>query len=317
MKTCEEMTNDVLARVHAYEAEQQQKHAKMKRIAVSAIPVCAAAAVGFGLWQGGIRPQEPQRSSTAENSQPEMTDESAAAATEVQSAGQTEETVNTERTAQTTETQSASQTKQTESGNEANPPAVTVKTNQNSSAVQNTETTSAQNGSEKAPSNGERIVFSPDNGSEIPDSSIIQTITTYPLSGDFDYPPAEYGKVVVTVPVSRAMAEYGDTVTYSVRVDVFSGNGTKQVVSRGALYAEAERLAKLGYTAALEGVSSDWGKTFDYNLSVLFASKKQVESFPASEQYGYFLRLYASDSDGSCIEAYNPPAVFYGDIQNE
>ena len=59
MKTYEEMTENVMSRVHAYEAAQKQKRAKITKIAAASLPVCAAAAVGIGLWSGG-KPEQPQ-----------------------------------------------------------------------------------------------------------------------------------------------------------------------------------------------------------------------------------------------------------------
>ena len=51
MKTHEDMTRSVLQRIHAYEEEKRAKHGK---IAMAAVPMCAIAAIGVGLWSMGV-----------------------------------------------------------------------------------------------------------------------------------------------------------------------------------------------------------------------------------------------------------------------
>ena len=54
MKSYEEMAKDVFQRIDAYEADQRAKKAKVTKVAASVTPVCVAAAVGVGLWKGGV-----------------------------------------------------------------------------------------------------------------------------------------------------------------------------------------------------------------------------------------------------------------------
>ena len=54
MKSYEEMAKDVFQRIDAYEADQRAKRAKVTKVAASVTPVCVAAAVGVGLWKGGV-----------------------------------------------------------------------------------------------------------------------------------------------------------------------------------------------------------------------------------------------------------------------
>lgn len=53
MKNYEEMARDVFQRIDEYETEKKAKRAKITRAAAFATPVCAAAVVGIGLWNGG------------------------------------------------------------------------------------------------------------------------------------------------------------------------------------------------------------------------------------------------------------------------
>ena len=54
MKSYEEMAKDVFQRIDAYETDQRAKRAKVTKVAASVTPVCVAAAVGVGLWKGGV-----------------------------------------------------------------------------------------------------------------------------------------------------------------------------------------------------------------------------------------------------------------------
>lgn len=54
MKTHDELIRDVHSRIDAYNSAKKMKEQKIKRIAVSVSPVCAAAFVGVGLWKTGV-----------------------------------------------------------------------------------------------------------------------------------------------------------------------------------------------------------------------------------------------------------------------
>lgn len=53
MKNYEEMARDVFRRIDEYETEKKAKRAKITKAAAYVTPICAAAVVGIGLWQGG------------------------------------------------------------------------------------------------------------------------------------------------------------------------------------------------------------------------------------------------------------------------
>jgi len=53
MKKREEMIRDVHRRIDEYEAEHRAKSRRLTKTAFAAVPVCAAAAVGIGLWKSG------------------------------------------------------------------------------------------------------------------------------------------------------------------------------------------------------------------------------------------------------------------------
>lgn len=80
MKTHEEMTNNVFARIHAYE---ETKRARRTKIAMNAVPVCAVAVIGAGLWSLGVFRSDPgllENRSAGSGEAPAVTELSAGAA---------------------------------------------------------------------------------------------------------------------------------------------------------------------------------------------------------------------------------------------
>lgn len=54
MRNREEMLKDLHRRMDEYEVKQKMKRSKITKIAALVTPVCVAAAVGIGLWKGGV-----------------------------------------------------------------------------------------------------------------------------------------------------------------------------------------------------------------------------------------------------------------------
>ena len=54
MKSCNEMVNSLMERLDAYEVRQKQKRKTVMRITSVACAFAVVAAVGVGLWQGGV-----------------------------------------------------------------------------------------------------------------------------------------------------------------------------------------------------------------------------------------------------------------------
>lgn len=68
MKTYEEMAQSVLHRMAAYETARRQRRARIVKTAAAAVPVCALAAAGIGLWHGSAGTQTPLVNTFAESS---------------------------------------------------------------------------------------------------------------------------------------------------------------------------------------------------------------------------------------------------------
>lgn len=97
MKKREEMIRDVHRRIDEYEAEHRSKGRGFTKIAFAAVPVCAAAAVGFGLWRSGAFSPAGEKFSGASVEPAAVTE----ALTEAQTAVPTEKAVVTEAPAVT------------------------------------------------------------------------------------------------------------------------------------------------------------------------------------------------------------------------
>lgn len=54
MKSYEEMTHDVFQRINEYEVEKKRKKRILAKTTAIVCPVCAAAVVGIGIWQGDL-----------------------------------------------------------------------------------------------------------------------------------------------------------------------------------------------------------------------------------------------------------------------
>ena len=123
----------------------------------------------------------------------------------------------------------------------------------------------------------------------VPDGSERKMISSYgsgTFSGSYEAPAN--GKSVFSVPLSGAMAEYGDSVMYRVVIDVFK-NRERLAPDSGAVKAEQERLSAKGYTVAVENYYD--GSENHYRFT-LHAEYDELKNFAASEDYGYSLSLY-------------------------
>ena len=106
------------------------------------------------------------------------------------------------------------------------------------------------------------------------------------------YKAPENGTVGFSIPLTRAMEEYGGTVLYQVKLDIFE-NETPLAPDSGEALMEMERLYTLGYDAKVETVTlEENGERFDRTAISLFATYEQLQNFTAPDNYGYMLFLY-------------------------
>ena len=145
----------------------------------------------------------------------------------------------------------------------------------------------ADGSSNAAGSAGADVSHHPNN--YVPDGSERKMISSYgsgTVSGSYAAPAN--GKSVFSVPLSGAMAEYGDSVMYRVVIDVFK-NRERLAPDSGAVKAEQERLSAKGYTVAVENYYVGSKNHFYFTLH---AEYDELKNFAAGEDYGYFIYLY-------------------------
>lgn len=124
-----------------------------------------------------------------------------------------------------------------------------------------------------------------DNGS-VPQETT-KLVSDYPGSSAACYATPKRGDCFMSIPLHRALEEYGSGVLYRVTVELW--NGDSQIVDKNVFSAEADRLFRLGYTAAIEEYN-DGEQT--KSLFTLHATAEQLESFAVNPDYGYMMYLY-------------------------
>lgn len=102
------------------------------------------------------------------------------------------------------------------------------------------------------------------------------------------YAAPENGEFSFSIPLREAINEYGDGVLYRVIIDVFADKEQLSPES-SQIQEECERLSNNGYTVACETIFD--GVSYHYYFS-LHATYEELISFPANENYGYFMFLY-------------------------
>lgn len=113
-------------------------------------------------------------------------------------------------------------------------------------------------------------------------------VSAYAYEGEACYKSPNNGQCIYSIPLQRAMGEYGDTVLYKVVVDVFSGNNMFEPNSE-AVKEEIERLAGINYTVDLEHCNDE---TRDHYYFVLYGTEDQLINFAGNDNYGYMFWLY-------------------------
>ncbi len=315
MKNYEKMSEDVLRRINEYEAEKKLKRARITKVAAAVTPVCAAAAVGTGLWySGAFKPAEvaPSVSIITESSGSSAhtsiktearTGISAAAevtekATEKPSSQLDPDEVPVSGSAENEEAPTTAKEHEVRTENETEtipsaataPPESPAKTTAAAAtaALEVTSTAAPQT----APAGNAPMLR---EGDEQPEFRTL--ITSYP-GGDYDIAAPKDGIVCFAYPVSSAMNEYGSSADYRVAVQIWSGNGTNLVTDYASLYAEAQRLGKQGFIAT--SVETYTTPEFTEHTLYVHGTYDQINAFQGRSDYGYLLLFpYSGQSSGS------------------
>ena len=314
MKQYDEMIRDVHSRIEQHEREQKQRKGRIMKCAAAVTPVIALGAVGFGVLQNRSETAMTAPVNRMESVQAEME-------TTVSATQQAEYALTTAVTADLSVKSNSSVTTVFVSGdiiaempqNDAELPADTAPQNSvtdyavpDSSAqtaaqtavepIRETQsiTTKISKTTKQSASGKQDTVTQPVGGNgngfclwgdeEPPE--YLTLITSYPSSVECSYSAPHDGEFGFTMPLSDAMAEYGDSANYLVIVDLFSDG--HQIWDRAAFEAESQRLFQLGYTPIIETFSSPEGSSVALQLN---ATYEQLKNFPASPDHGYFFVL--------------------------
>lgn len=130
---------------------------------------------------------------------------------------------------------------------------------------------------------------------EVPDnaesdlSEIMTVISAYGGEGSSaSYKSPDNGHCIYSIPLKKAMEEYGDMVLYKVVVDVFSNNNMLESNSE-AVKNEIERFDEIDYTVDFEHYNDG---TMDHYYFILYATQEQLINFARNNNYGYMFWLY-------------------------
>ena len=143
-------------------------------------------------------------------------------------------------------------------------------------------------------------------GQDLPaDGMVISSYEMPGASSTGSYVVPECGTWFYFVDVSAALEEYaGQKVTYLLAFDIFPDKGTSFKNISDEMKAELERLTGLGYEV---GYIETWtyqgqGERVYYNVAAGYFTAEQLESFPASPDYGYAF-YFITNGDGIPVDA--------------
>lgn len=247
MKTYEKMAEDALSRIEDYKTEQKKRRKTAVGIIVPVIALCVITVAGIGIHKNNI-PKLPIADKTT------YTEETY---TTIAGVGNSKSKTEEFPVCSTQKNYEADTTMPTK-----------IKDNEQSD--------SAANGFFQGVA---------DNGS-VPQETT-KLVSDYPGGSAACYATPKKGDCFMSMPLHRALEEYGSGVLYRVTVELW--NGDSQIVDKNVFSAEADRLFKLGYTSAIEEYNN--GEQTK-SLFTLHATAEQLESFAVNPDYGYFIYLY-------------------------
>lgn len=137
-------------------------------------------------------------------------------------------------------------------------------------------------------SDGDMEIAEQDQAAQKQETESLPEVSAYAYEGEACYISPNNGHCIYSIPLQRAMGEYGDAVLYKVVVDVFSDNNMLESNSE-AVKDEIERLAGINYTVDFEHCNDG---TMDHYYFVLCGTQDQLINFAGNENYGYVFWLY-------------------------
>ena len=137
-------------------------------------------------------------------------------------------------------------------------------------------------------SDGDMEIAEQDQAAQKQETESLPEVSAYAYEGEACYISPNNGHCIYSIPLQRAMGEYGDAVLYKVVVDVFSDNNMLESNSE-AVKDEIERLAGINYTVDFEHYNDG---TMDHDYFVLCGTEEQLINFAGNDNYGYMFWLY-------------------------
>ena len=135
---------------------------------------------------------------------------------------------------------------------------------------------------------GDMEIAEQDQAAQKQEMESLPEVSAYAFEGEVCYKSPDNGHCIYSIPLQRAMEEYGDAVLYKVVVDVFSDNKMFESNSE-AVKDEIERLAGINYTVDFEHYNDG---TMDHYYFVLCGTEEQLINFAGNDNYGYMFWLY-------------------------
>ncbi len=247
MKSYEEIAASALERGREYEVRERAKRRTAGRVCFCSF--AAVALIGAGVWQIG----------GPEGVDPVLPDPPAPPVSDV-----------TDKETDQTPTE----------------PSVPTETPVEPTGVPTEQSSAPTDSSDTNGGTGSLPIMDPDNGSgEELDFKML--ISSYGGGAAACYSAPENRHVGFSIPLSGAMEEYGDTVLYNVRIDVFR-NGELLDPASPEVKGIWEKLASRGLTACYEDYFD--GQEHLYTLA-LHATIAEIQELTPPDGYGLFLFL--------------------------
>lgn len=128
----------------------------------------------------------------------------------------------------------------------------------------------------------------------------VSIVDRYKTDDTACYAIPENGQCFFSIPLRRAMEDYGgkDDVTYLYHVNVeFFKDGQRVDVNSPEIHdGEWDRLSGEGLQCEFALYSSEWSADASFQF-VLMLTAEELESFPASDSYGYMIFLLNEGAD--------------------
>lgn len=164
--------------------------------------------------------------------------------------------------------------------------------------IANTEQTSAEQASTAVSENqaNNNVYHMPCDESSLQNQK--KVIRSYPCKEDDKSAFGKCGETLLTLPLRKALEEYGDDAVYQIEIHLYK-DGDEKVTDKKEYLQEFERLSKaindIGFSTSRDGNGEE------IYMFLGIATAETIKNFPTSDEYCYFIRL----SGGDNVDVYN------------